>query len=320
MTLRDVRSGLADYQAWATDPRPRIGLGLDFFDKYTNGGLAKAECAMILAYSSVGKTSIALNMIANNPMVPTVFFSLEMSWRQVVARETGITSGIPTWELEQLLKAGEVPPSIIQTGINYPFLLGDDASEMSIKDMKAGVMEASQKLGQQIRLVVIDYLELIGGAGMLGKAEQVDKAAQKIRALAKDCDTSVVVLHQVAKGDGSGGHEALSLDSGKFGGHHPMDYVIGAYAPRLDRKLTKQQQAEMEGEIYLQLLKNRNGKARPEGIRHYLDPMSGRLCEWGKQHQQALSVPAFQPTLQQQTPVPDWVAGLGRPQVEDDSF
>ena len=298
MTLRSVQNGLTDYQTWATDPTPRIGMGLPFFDQRTNGGLAKAECAMFLAYSSVGKTSLALNMIAMNPRTPTVFFSLEMSWRQVVARLTAITSGIPTWELEQLLKQGTVPQQMVETGIQFPVLLGDDRSELSMKDMKQGVMDASQKLGQPIRLVVIDYLELIGGAGMLGKAEQVDKAAQKIRALAKDCDTSVVVLHQVAKTDGSGGHEPLSLDSGKFGGHHPMDYVVGAYAPRLDRKLTEQQQKNIEGEIYLQLLKNRSGKAHPAGVRHQLDPVSGRLTPFGQIVQLPSQVSSFQPRVE----------------------
>lgn len=298
MTLRDVRAGLADYTAWANDPRPRIGMGLPFFDKYTNGGLARAECAMVLAYSSVGKTSIGLNMIANNPTVPTVFFSLEMSWRQVVARLTAITSGIPTWELEQMVKAdGSMPRPIMESGIRYPFLLGDDASEMSLKDMKLGVEKAKADLGTDVRLVVIDYLELIGGAGMLGKAEQVDKAAQKIRALAKDCDTSVVVLHQVAKTDGSGGFEPLSLDSGKFGGHHPMDYVIGAYAPRLDRKMSESDRDVKKPELFLQLLKNRSGGARPEGVKHHLDPKTGRLSEWGRQHLGFGAVSPYQPEL-----------------------
>jgi len=305
VTLRSVSNGLDDYRTWATDPRPRVGLGLPFFDQRTNGGLAKAECCMVLAYSSVGKTSIALNMIAQNPSVPTIFFSLEMSWRQVVARLTALTSGIPTWELEKLLKAGTPVQQVVETGIRFPLLYGDDRSELSIKDMKQGVDEARQKLGTDVGLVVIDYLELIGGAGMLGKAEAVDRAAQKIRALAKDCDTRVVVLHQVAKTDGSGGFESLSLDSGKFGGHHPMDYVIGAYAPRLDRKLTEQQQANVEGELYLQLLKNRNGKAHAAGVRHHQDPNSGLIRPWGQHTMLPGSVSSFQP---------------GFPVEEDDSY
>lgn len=306
MTLRSVLHGVEDYRTWATDPTPRIGFGLPFLDSATNGGLAKAECGMVLAYSSVGKTAIALNAIANNPKTPTVFFSLEMSWRQVVARLTAILSGIPTWVLEQQFKSGTMPQQLLEVAAAYPVLLGDDRSELSMKDMKAGILDASSKLGAQVRLVVIDYLELIGGAGMLGKSEQVDRAAQKIRALAKDCDCSVLILHQVAKTDGSGGHEPLSLDSGKFGGHHPMDYVVGAYAPRLDRKLTEQQQQAVQGELYLQLLKNRSGKARPAGVRCTLDPETGRLTQFGQIMPLPVQLSPYQQQLGQHTrPAPD---------------
>jgi replicative DNA helicase len=283
-TLRDVRDGFADYEAWARDPTPRIGFGLPFFDGPTRGGIAKAECAMILAYSSVGKTSIALNVIVNNPHIPTVFFSIEMSWRLVVARLAAINTGTPTWELEAALKGGQYPGQLMDTATAYPFLLGNDQSEISIKEMKQYVTDAGRKFGTPVRLVVIDYLELIGGAGMLGKSEQVDKAAQKIRSLAKDCDCAVLVLHQVGKGDGSDGHKSLSLDSGKYGGHHPMDYVIGAYAPRLNRELDERGLAAVEDELYLQLLKNRSGKANPAGVRHHLHTASNRLTLWGATH------------------------------------
>lgn len=279
--LASVADGIDSFHAWAADPRPRIGMGLPFFDDNTRGGLAKAECMMVLAYSSGGKTWAALNTIANNPQVPTLFFSLEMSWRQVVARLTAITTGIPTWELEAQIKQGTRPVQLLNTISKFPFLMGDDTSEMSVKDMNAQIRKAGDTIGQPIRLVVIDYLELIGGAGLLGKAEQVDKAAQKIRALAKDNDCSVMVLHQVSKTDGSGGFEPLSLDSGKFGGHHPMDAVVGMYVPRLNRKLSPEERKRVETDVYFQLLKNRNGKADPEGVRHTLNPNTGRITPWG---------------------------------------
>lgn len=295
--LRDVRAGFDDYRAWATDPTPRIGFGLPFFDGPTRGGIAKAECAMILAYSSVGKTSLGLNMIVNNPKIPTLFFSLEMSWRLVVARLAAIATGTPTWELESLLKQGLYPQQLVDTGVMFPQLYGVDTSELSIKDMKQHVADASMKMGTQVRLILIDYLELIGGAGLLGKSEQVDKAAQKIRALAKDCDCSVVVLHQVGKGDGSDGHKPLSLDSGKYGGHHPMDYVIGAYAPRLNRELDHRARKNIEEELFLQLLKNRSGKAAPEGVRHRLSTVTGRLSEWSTHTPTHVAGYGYQPGL-----------------------
>lgn len=280
MALVDVRQGFKSYESWAQDPTPRIGLGLPFFDEPTRGGMAKGEVCMFLAYSSVGKTSLGLNVINANPHMPTVFFSIEMSWRLVTARLAAQHTGTPTWELEAELKAGRYPPQLIDTANRFPLLLGNDTSDISVKEMKSQIMDGGQKLGTPIRLVVIDYLELISGAGLLGKGEQVDKIAQKLQALAKDCDCSVVVLHQVGKGDGSGGHLPLALDSGKYGGHHVCSYVVGAYAPRLNRELTEWQRQACEEEIYLQLLKNRGGMAAPAGIKHRMSTTSTKITPW----------------------------------------
>lgn len=281
--LQTVADGIQSFVRWSQDPRPRIGLGLPFFDDRTRGGLAKAECMMVQAYSSVGKTWLALNCIANNPGVPTLFFSLEMSWRQVTSRLTAITTGIPTWDLESELAAQRKPGQLYETQMRFPLLLGDDTSELSIKEMSAKIKAAGDKLGTPIRLVVIDYMELIGGAGMLGKAEQVDKAAQKVRVIAKDNDCSVIVLHQVGKSDGSGGYEPLSLDSGKYGGFAPMDAVVGAYVPRLDPKLSKEERERCKDDFLLQLLKNRNGQSHPDGVRHTLNPTTGKITPFGVQ-------------------------------------
>lgn len=278
-TLLNVRQGLDSFVDWAQDPMPRIPLGLPFFDKATRGGIGKSECCMVLAYSSVGKTSLGLNWIANNPKVPTVFFSIEMAWRMVMSRLTAITSGVPTWELEESLRNKNTPQAMLDTAVTYPVLRGVDKSEISVKEMVQLVNAASDEMHQQVRLVIIDYLELIGGAGMLGKGEQVDKAAVKIRALAKDTDSSVVVLHQVGKGDGSDGFEPLSLDSGRYGGHQPFDYVIGMSAPRLNRKLTRAERADIQEQLNLQLLKNRGGMASPTPVMHHQDSTSRRISD-----------------------------------------
>lgn len=280
-SLQNVRDGLESFRAWATDPRPRIGFGLPFFDDRTRGGIAKAQVCMIQAYSSVGKTTLALNVIANNPSVPTLFLSLEMSWRMVVSRLAAIHTGTPTWELEASLRNGIYPQQMIDTAAAFPLLVGNDQSELAVKDMKALIEKASLSLGQSVRLVVVDYLELVGGAGMMGKSEAVDKAAVKMRSLAKDSDCSVIILHQVSKGDGSGGSEPLAIDSARYGGFQPMDFVVGAYAERLNRKLSKDERDRVKDEVYLQLLKNRSGQAHPDGVRHKLDSATGKLTEWG---------------------------------------
>lgn len=303
MSLQRVRDGLLSYQKDTLDPRPRVGFGLPKIDQLFGGGLRKGQVCMVLAVSSVGKTTIGLQAIAANPDVPAVMFSIEMTWPQVMSRLTSMTTGTPDWELEESMKNGTYPQQMVDTATRFPLLLGDDASEMSVKDMKLQVERASEQLGSHVRLILVDYLELVGGAGMLGKSEQVDKAAVKILSLAKDTGSSVILLHQVGKTDGGGGYKPVTLESGRYGGHQPMHGVIGAYRPAMDPELKSHEREAVAEDIYLQVLKNRvTGRTSVEAIRYRLDPITGKMTEWGQLtvnptvgYQAALSAPQEAP-------------------------
>jgi replicative DNA helicase len=280
--LHKLAASFDQYRLWARDPTPRIGLGLSFFDGRTNGGVGKSEIAMLMASSSVGKTAIGLNIIRANPLVPALFISLEMDGRMLAARLAAMTTGVGTTFLEEELKRGVEPPQIQQTIDSYPYLVVDSTPGLAVKDMAASVSEATEILGVRPRLVIVDYLELIGGTGILAsKTEAVDKVAVQLRNFTRKHDVSTIILHQVGKGDGGGGSEPLALDSGRYGGHQPMDYVIGAYAPRLEKDIQPDKYERVRDEVYLQLLKNRSGSAHAPGVRHRLDPLSLRLSGWG---------------------------------------
>jgi len=280
MTVRDVREGFTDFVNWALDPRPRIGLGLPFFDQFTNGGIARSEIAMVMAFSSVGKTSIGLNILKANPTLPAMFFSLEMSWRQVVNRLAAMTFGTTTRAIErEVMETRDVPQVVHDTVQRYPLLVCDDTPAITLKDASVSFHRATERLGMPPRLVMFDYLELIGGSGLLGKAEAVDRASQKLRDWARQHDTAVIVLHQVGKGEG--GDVPLDLGSGRYGGFAPMDFVVGAYAPRLRNGITSAEFESCKSDLFLQLLKNRAGAARPAGVRHTFDPDTMDIRPYG---------------------------------------
>lgn len=282
--IKSVGEGFRDLRTWANDPRPRIGFGLPFFDIPTNGGLARSEIAMFQAFSSVGKTTFALNVIRNNPDVPTLFFSLEMNWRMVTSRLAAMDVPTTTGMIESdLREAGEeeYPDYLYQVVDKYRCLVCDDTPGLSLREAGESYAEASEALGTAPRLVIFDYLELIKGSGMLGKGEQVDKAAQNMRDWTRAHDCSTVLLHQVGKGDSQhSGAEPLSIDSGRYGGFAPMDAVIGGYAPRLQRGISPADFDAVRDDLYLQLLKNRAGSAHPQGVRHQLDHRTLRITEF----------------------------------------
>jgi KaiC/GvpD/RAD55 family RecA-like ATPase len=281
--LGTLKESFAEYEAWAKDPTPRVGTGLDFIDGRTSGGIARSEVLMLIACSSVGKTAVALNWIRNNPGLPALFFSLEMSRRMLAARLAAMHTGASTRMLETKYKAGDVPDEVQETIEAFPLLMFDDTPALNLKQMKDSMNKAADAMGEMPRVVVIDYMELISGAGMSTAGEAVDKTARKVRDWTREFDCSTILLHQVGKGDGGPGAEPLNITSGRFGGHQPMDYVIGAYAPRLANGVTNSEFERVKDHLYLQLLKNRAGESQPSGKLHRLDSTCLRLSAWDEQ-------------------------------------
>lgn len=303
--VQTLGEGFKSLRAWATDPRPRIGIGMDWFDGATNGGLARSEVCLIQAFSSVGKTTVGLNIIWRNPEVPALVFSMEMAGRMVSVRLAAMELGLSTGEIERRLKDGdpEMVEMLQRVADKFRGLVIDDSSSVKLKYADEAFEAASERLGTPPRLVFWDYLELLGGGGLSAKAEQVDKAMTGIRNWTKDHDTTSVVLHQLSQG--TGGHKPMALHDGRYGGYQPADYVIGAYAPRLNPELTPEEQLMEQEAIYFQLLKNRAGAPSASGKKHRLHPETMRISRWGDLSAQMSPVPSWAQASFYERPEPD---------------
>lgn len=281
MTAKPLHYAFEELKAWASDPRPRIGTGIPYLDNMMNGGLARSEYMMVTAFSGSGKTNFALNVCANNPHVPVVFYSLEMSARQVASRLAAMFTGSPTSQIEAQFKLEENPEFAAQVTANLPLFFIDDTPAITLRDAKESFRQVADQLAAvghpAPRLAIFDYLELIGGAGLMGKAEQVDRASEKLRNFARELDISVIVLHQVSMGESEG---PLSLTSGRYGGHAPTDVYIGLHRPGRVKDLPEHDRRMKKDQIIMQVLKNRTtGKEDYTGRIHHIDPVSMRIFE-----------------------------------------
>src|SRR5688500_8147759 len=112
---------------------------------------------------------------------------------------------------------------------------------------------------------------------MMEKSTQVDRAAERVHMFARKFKTSVMLLHQVGKGEAGGGAEPLDLGSGRYGGHQTMDVVVGMWNPSAKKDLSPSDRKPIENQRVLALLKNRvTGQVDPSGHAHRLDPVSMR--------------------------------------------
>lgn len=302
MTVQTLAQGFDSYREWAADRRPRIGFGMDWFDGPTGGGLARSEIAMLMAFSGVGKTTIALNVIRMNPDIPILFFSMEMKLRYVAARLAAMELPSSTQQLESRIRQGDHIPELQAVADRYRGFVCDDKSDMSLKMADESWEHACEQLGTEPRLVIWDYMGQISGGGMLGGAEKVEKVAMKLRNWTKDHDCASLVLHQVTKADGP--WEPLSMESGKYGGYEPMDYVVGAYAPALNPELSGPEYERRQEELMFQLLKSRAGMQNPRGVKYRKDASNMRITPWTDLYQRPVPYNTSQPELPTDAPEP----------------
>ncbi|MFN2261735.1 MAG: replicative DNA helicase, partial [Psychroflexus sp.] len=141
--------------------------GFNDLDKLTSGW-QPSDLVIIAARPGMGKTALTLTMarnIAVGQNIPVAFFSLEMSSVQLITRlissETGLnseklrTGNLEKHEWEQLnvkVKSLEQAPLFI-----------DDTPSLSIFDLRAKARRLSSQHG--IKLIVVDYLQLMTGGG-----------------------------------------------------------------------------------------------------------------------------------------------------------
>jgi len=161
-------------------------------------GLHKTDMILVAARPSIGKTALALQIAENASVkrkVSTLFISLEMSSEQLAARMLLSKSGISVSKARNGLFTEADWPKLTMTAgaMNESPLLVDDCAGATIEVIAAKAKAAKMK--DDIGLLVIDYIGLIGGSGT--EYERVTNASRSIKLLAQQLKIPVVALHQL---------------------------------------------------------------------------------------------------------------------------
>lgn len=176
--------------------------GFADYDKISEG-LYPAELLILTARPGEGKSALILSLINNIGIInhkPVLFFTLEMTTRETIARLICQMTGIPfknvfrgsMSELEWA-KYDEAKSIIKRSKIFF-----DDSSGLTIPEMRVKSRKLKEK--ENIEFVGIDQLEQIKGYANLNPSVQFDKIAYDIRALAKDLDIPFGLCHQLNRG------------------------------------------------------------------------------------------------------------------------
>ncbi|MBR6120028.1 MAG: replicative DNA helicase [Oscillospiraceae bacterium] len=182
---------------------PGVPCGLRDLDKKING-LNKSDLIIIAARPGMGKTTLALNILANVAKATrktVAFFSLEMSREQLASRLLSCESAVDNHKLstgkldtEDWEKIGVASAALAQTDIRV-----SDNPTVSVTEMNA-LCRRLDNLG----LIIVDYLQLMTRADKDSRSAEnrvnvVAEISRALKIMAKDLDVPVICLSQLSR-------------------------------------------------------------------------------------------------------------------------
>ena len=178
--------------------------GFPSIDKITLGWQA-SDLIILAARPSVGKTAFVVNVARNAAVdfnMPVAIFSLEMPAKQLANRmmvsETKLSADkikggvkLQDWEWQQLdiqLRRLAKAPIYI-----------DDTPSLPVMEFRSKVKKLVKQKG--VRLIVVDYLQLMQGPSELrGMREQeVAAISRTLKATAKEMNVPIIALSQLSR-------------------------------------------------------------------------------------------------------------------------
>ena len=205
--------------------RKIIGLPTGFTDlDLMLGGLRNGDFCILAARPSMGKSALALDIAKHAQKSLTdaaervVFFSLEMPDKSLGSR--GYTSeylvdndrfavGGNDAAWQDTLREMEERSADYESGVGR--LLVRDATGQTIERMNASLHGLRTK-GVAVRLIVVDYLQLIVSKGQ-DRVREVGAISRGLKQMAKDWDCPVLALSQLSRSpEGRADHRPILSD------------------------------------------------------------------------------------------------------------
>lgn len=208
-----IVKAFADIQAAGAAGKRATGLstGFPMLDDLTSG-MHDGDLTIIAARPGMGKTSFALN-IATNVAAPVdlddgqvpgggvAVFSLEMPRPQIAIRMACSEGRV---DVGKVRKAILNPDDWSRLTAASSFLsqipiVIDDKSGITMMDVRSRLRReamAFERQGRRLRLVIIDYLQLMRGRGD-NREQEISGITRGLKELAKDFSVPVIALSQL---------------------------------------------------------------------------------------------------------------------------
>lgn len=239
------------------------GLATGFGDlDYMTTGFHPADFILIAARPSMGKTSLALNIleyVAIKKGEPCMIFSLEMSREQLVTRLFSMESGLELQDLRSGRLRDEDWDKLVESAdrIGSSNIVIDDTPAISSAELRTKCRK--MKLEKGLKLIIVDYLQLMSGSGLRhsdNRQQEISDISASLKALARDIGCPVIALSQLSRAVESRQEKRPMLSDLRESGAMEQDADVVIFLYRDDYY---NPDSDKKGEAELIIAKQRNG-------------------------------------------------------------
>jgi replicative DNA helicase len=237
------------------------GLSTGFVDIDAKlGGLQRSDLIILAARPSMGKTSLALDIMRHvgvNLKKPVGIFSLEMSKDQLVDRLLSSQSEVDSWKIrtghlndDDFEKLGEAMGILSEAPIYI-----DDAAGSNIMEVRTKARRLQSEHG--VELIVIDYLQLMSGHSTDNRVQEVSEISRSLKILARELNVPVLALSQLSRGVENRPDKVPQLSDLRESGSIEQDADVVMFIYREDMYKGAESKRPHIAEIHIK--KHRNG-------------------------------------------------------------
>lgn len=235
-----------------------IPSGFNDLDKYTSG-FQQSDLIIVAGRPSKGKSAFCLNVAAYLSVVEKMgvgIFSLEMAKESVVMRilcsEARVNSrkvktgyGIKGSDWAKLTRAAGA--------LSAAPIYIDDTPEIPILELRAKARRLKAK--NDIRLIVVDYLQLVTGPRAENRQQEISKISRSLKSLSKELNVPVIAVSQLSRAVEQRGDKRPVLADLRESGAIEQDADVVLFIHRRD----KGEGLEKEDIPEIIIAKHRNG-------------------------------------------------------------
>jgi len=238
-----------------------IATGFSDLDHYL-AGLQRSDLVILAARPSIGKTTLALDIIRNVARTtPVGLFTIEMSREEVTDRFLAAEAGVSLWKMRtgRLSSEGEfndfdkIATALDSLAKTKIFI--DDSSGPTVLQMRAMArrLQAEHGLG----LIVVDYLQLIrSNKNYDNPVQQITEISRNLKGLARELNIPVLALSQLSRAVESRPDQRPKLSDLRDSGSIEQDADVVMFIYREDKV---KRDSEKKNVAEIMISKHRNG-------------------------------------------------------------